>query len=233
MNNLLPKINLILTLVLTLGVSLLGYFFYQLRGQVTLLNNNTPAISKTSVPNTTTTTPPSGEDNNLSLSETNTFASKESLAVLKDYLDQSLATFSASLSKKTTTTTQTSTPSTQTSYISLGDTYTTTSTSWVDVPGSEVYIDLVNDYSQKATVTWSASLKVAHSNGQAFARLYDATNKIALINSELTTINNAAYSQVTSGNLALWRGKNLYKIQVKSLNSFETTVTGGRIKITY
>ena len=100
MNNLLPKINLILTLVLVLSVSVLGYLFYQLRGQVTLLNNNTPAISKTSAPNITTTTPPSGEDNNLSLSETNTFASKESLVELKTILINLLQPFQLLFPKK-------------------------------------------------------------------------------------------------------------------------------------
>jgi hypothetical protein len=66
-----------------------------------------------------------------------------------------------------------------------------------------------------------------------FARLYDSTNKIAVSGSELTTINNVSYQHVSSPQLALWRGRNLYKVQVKSLNGFEITYSGGKIKITY
>jgi len=117
--------------------------------------------------------------------------------------------------------------------VSLDGTASTTSTSWEDVAGSEVYIDLVNDYDKDAYVTFEANLKVEHANGQAFVRLYDDTNKIAVIGSELSTTNNADFKQVTSGSLALWRGRNLYKVQLKSLNSTKVTFSGGRVKISY
>ncbi len=120
-----------------------------------------------------------------------------------------------------------------TTYIPMGTTYTTTSTDWYTINDTAVYIDLINDYSAEATVSWEASLKVAHGNGQAYARLWDDTNKIAVNGSELTTINNSSYTLVSSGNLPFWRGRNLYKVQVKSLNSFEVTETGGKIKISY
>lgn len=128
---------------------------------------------------------------------------------------------------------QTTIPSKQTSYISLGTTYATMSKDWIDVPDSGIYIDLANDYSKSATVSWEASLKVAHSNGTSYARIYDDTNKIAVVGSELITENNSSFKQVSSGSLALWRGRNLYKVQVKSLNGFEITYSGGRIKISY
>ena len=121
----------------------------------------------------------------------------------------------------------------QTSFISLGTTASTTSTNWVDVEAAEVYIDLENDYGKDAKVSWEASLKVAHSNGQAFARLYDDTNKIVVLESEISTTNNADFEQASSSNLNFWKGRNLYKVQIKSLNSFEVTYSGGRIKISY
>jgi hypothetical protein len=121
----------------------------------------------------------------------------------------------------------------QTSFISLGTTVSTTSTSWVDVEDAEVYIDLENDYGEDAKVSWEASLKVAHSNGQAFARLYDDTNKIVVLESEISTTDNADFEQASSSNLNFWKGRNLYKVQIKSLNSFEVTYSGGRIKISY
>lgn len=120
-----------------------------------------------------------------------------------------------------------------TTYVPLGTTGSTTSTDWENIADSAVYIDLENDYAAGAVVSWEASLKVAHANGQAYARLYDDTNKIGVDFSELTTENNATFKQVTSGNLPLWKGRNLYKVQIKSLNSFEVTYSGGRIKISY
>jgi hypothetical protein len=119
----------------------------------------------------------------------------------------------------------------KTSYISMGTTYTTTSTGWYTLEDTAIYIDLINDYGSSAKVSWETLLKVAHANGQAYARLWDDTNKIAVNGSELTTINNASYLQVSSGNLPFWRGRNLYKIQIKSLNSFEITITGAKIKV--
>lgn len=120
-----------------------------------------------------------------------------------------------------------------TDFIPLGGTTTTQNTDWVDVDESAVYIDLVNDYRESATVSWEISLKVAHGNGKAFARLWDDTNKIAVDGSELSTENNVDYTQVTSGNLPFWRGRNLYKVQIKSLNGFEITYSGGKIKVSY
>lgn len=134
--------------------------------------------------------------------------------------------------KVVNTTTQTNTTP-RTSYIPMGSQTTTTSTDWVDVPDSEVYIDLKNDFGTNAYVTFEANLKVAHGNGQTYVRLYDATNKITVEGSELSTIDNADYKQVSSSKLNLWQGRNLYKVQMKSLNSFEVTYSGGKIKVAY
>lgn len=117
-----------------------------------------------------------------------------------------------------------------TSYISLDGSYATTSTTWVDVPGTEVTFD-ISAYGVSPTITWQASLKVAHGNGQAFARIYDSTHGIAVNGSEISTTNNVDYKNVSSGNLSFWSGNNTYKVQVKSLNSFEVSYTGGKIKI--
>ena len=123
--------------------------------------------------------------------------------------------------------------SVKTTYIPMGSSTIVTSTDWVDVPDSGVYIDLEKDYGKSAKVSWEASLKVAHGNGKAFARLYDDTNKIAVDYSEITTENNVNFKQLSSGNLPFWRGRNLYKVQLKSLNSFEITYGGGKIKVSY
>ncbi|MBU0569410.1 hypothetical protein KKB40_01350 [Patescibacteria group bacterium] len=137
---------------------------------------------------------------------------------------------------QSTTTTVVQAPastSTQIAYIPLGTTATTTNTDWVDVSDSAIYVDLINDYGSGAKVSWEASLKVAHGNGKAFVRLHDATNKIAVDYSEITTTDNVNFEQVSSVNLPFWRGRNLYKIQIKSLNSFEVTCSGGKLKVVY
>ena len=121
----------------------------------------------------------------------------------------------------------------KTTYISLGYTATTISMDWESVTDSAVYIDMENDFGKNAKAYLEASLKVAYGNGQAFIRLYDDTNKIAVNGSELSTTNNVDYQYVTSGALALWRGRNLYKIQLKSLNTFVVTMTGAKLRISY
>ncbi len=123
------------------------------------------------------------------------------------------------------------TKSVSTSFIPLNGTKVITNTQWETIEDSAVWIDLLNDYGSGAVVTWSTSLKVAHGNGQAYARIWDDTNKIAVDGSEISTKNNVNYETVVSGNLPLWKGKNLYKVQVKSLNGFEVTYSGGKMKV--
>ncbi len=154
----------------------------------------------------------------------------------KSEIQRAVSEAMATLSGKPQTTTKITTPvptGKKTSYISLSGPITTTSTAWVDASGVEVYVDLTNDYSKDATVSWEATLSVANSNGQAFARLFDVTHGIAVNGSEISLTNNATPTLVSSGNLSFWSGKNLYRVQLKSLNSFVVTFASGRIKIVY
>lgn len=144
-----------------------------------------------------------------------------------------IATLSAEPSEKVVEKTTVVTKSAGTTYIPMGTTGETTSTGWVDVDDSSVYIDVENDYGPDAKVSWEASLKVAHGNGQAFARLYDDTHNIGVDFSEISATNNVDFEQVSSGNLPFWKGRNLYKVQIKSLNSFKITYSGGKIKVSY
>jgi hypothetical protein len=132
----------------------------------------------------------------------------------------------------TKTNTQTSVTTPRTSYIPMGSTFVTTSQDWVSVPDSEVYIDVENDYGKNAYITFEASLKVANGNGQADIRLYDATHGISN-GSELYTQDNSDFVYIHTDKLNLWEGRNLYKVQVKSLNGFEVTVSNAKIKVTY
>ena len=154
--------------------------------------------------------------------------------VTEEKVDEKISQALSTISGETKTIIREVTPrlSKNITYISLGDAYSTISTSWVDVPGSAVYINVEVDYGSSAKVSWEASIKVAHPNGKIFARLYDDTNKIAVDYSEIVSEENN-YEQVSSGYLPFWKGRNLYKVQIKSLNSFEAFYTGGKIKIAY
>lgn len=134
-----------------------------------------------------------------------------------------------------TTTTGTATSGTTnqkvTSYVPFSGSYTTTSTDWISVPGAQAYIDLKNNYSASAYVTFEASIS-APNGGQISARLFDSTNGIAVNNSEVDSTSGTS-SLVGSGQLNLWSGNNLYSVQIKSLNSFPVTFDSARIKIVY
>jgi len=153
----------------------------------------------------------------------------------KEQINKAVASAVATISASPKTIVKTPIPNIQkqTIYIPLGGPVSTTSTQWVDVPGVEVYIDKVNDYSPGAYITWEASLTVKDSNGQAFARLQDVTHGITVNGSEISTTNNSSAQTAYSGSLSLWAGKNLYRLQLKSLNSYETTFLSGRIKVSY
>lgn len=120
----------------------------------------------------------------------------------------------------------------QTTYIPLGSTYSTTSTTWTDVPTAQIGLSTA-DYGSSPAISWEAFLKVANANGTAYVRLYDATHNIAVDASELSVSNTSTSTYVGSGNLNLWSGRNQYKVQIKSLNSLEVTYEPGRIRIVY
>lgn len=129
------------------------------------------------------------------------------------------------------TLTQPGTP--QVSFVPLGTSGSTASQDWATLDDTAVFINLADEYGEDAKVSWETSLKVAHGNGQAYARLWDDTNKIAVVGSEISTTNNQEYLTISSKDLAFWRGGNIYKVQIKSLNGFEVFYSGGKIKVRY
>ncbi len=121
----------------------------------------------------------------------------------------------------------------QVSYVPLDGSFSTINTDWVDAKGIEVSFDLAKDFTGGAKVSWEASLRVANANGTAYARLFDVTHGIAIDGSEISVTNSADYQRASSGNLNLWAGRNVYRVQLKSLNSFNIDYTGGKIRISY
>lgn len=152
--------------------------------------------------------------------------------VIADEIARAVATISAS-TKTTIISNATGIANPQTAYIPLDGTFSTTNTDWTDASGIEVSFDLSKDYAPGAKVAWEASLRVANANGTAYARLFDVTHGIAVDGSEISVTNNANYQRVSSGNLSLWAGRNVYRVQIKSLNSFNVDYTAGKIRISY
>ena len=121
----------------------------------------------------------------------------------------------------------------QVSYIPFGADYSTNSTSWVDASANEVSFDLGQDYSKGAKASWEASLRVDNANGTAYARIFDVTHGIAVDGSEISVTDNDSYQRISSGNINLWSGRNVYRVQVKSLNSSQIFYSGGKIRISF
>ncbi len=151
---------------------------------------------------------------------------------IADKVSRAVATLSAGI-KTAAPQVVTSKSNPQVSYIPLDGTFSTTATDWVDAKGVEVSFDLAKDYAPGAKVSWEASLRVANANGTAYARIFDVTHGISVAGSEIFVSNTADYQRISSGNLNLWAGRNVYRVQTKSLNSLNVDYTSGKIRISY
>lgn len=223
MNNLGNKFDLVVKLFFLVSIVLLFSGFYYLYKEVSGISSGLGGLKTEERLQPLITTKVSDQ-------EVVDFYTKEEVERL---ISRAMATISGTTTKEVIEKQTVVTEAGGTTYVPMGTTATTTSMDWVNVDDSAVYIDIENDYGKDSAVFWQASLKVAHGNGQAFARLYDDTHKIAVDGSEISTTNNASYTQVSSGNLPFWKGRNLYKVQIKSLNSFEVTYSSGKIKVNY
>lgn len=120
----------------------------------------------------------------------------------------------------------------RTTYLNLNGTFTTKNTDWVDIGGTDTPINLETEYGKDSYVDWDASINTSSSGSKVFIRLYDATHSIAVNGSDLES-NSTTSVRVSSGRLYFWRGQNIYRVQIKSLNGADATFNGGRIKIVY
>ncbi|PIY66067.1 hypothetical protein COY91_01175 [Candidatus Shapirobacteria bacterium CG_4_10_14_0_8_um_filter_39_15] len=132
---------------------------------------------------------------------------------------------------KTPTPTLTFVNSPKVFYIPLVNTGSTVLTEWTDIPGSDFYFNLT-DYSGAKSVQWEASLKSVNSPARAMVRLYDVTNKRGVDYSELQT-QSITYALLQSSAITIWRGNNLYRVQLKADNGTQADLGAGRLKIIY
>ncbi len=149
--------------------------------------------------------------------------------LIDEKISQAIATLSGKETAKETKTTTQKVNQPQVLYIPLGGGGATTSRDWADVGSAEVYLD-VNDYPNLDKAYFEGFIRIKYGNGKAFARLYDATHSIGVQGGEIETANEN-YTLVESGSLNFWQGKNLYRVQIKSLNGYEASIDSGRIKL--
>jgi hypothetical protein len=116
-------------------------------------------------------------------------------------------------------------------YITIGSSGSTSNTSWTDIAGTDFYFDLA-DYQGAKAVRFEVSLQSYLSSDPSYIRIYDVSNKRAVDGSELTT-RSSSFEYLQSGDLTIWRGNNLYRIQVKGSSGNLVNFTSPRLKIIF
>ena len=101
--------------------------------------------------------------------------------------------------------------------------------SWQDLTGTEFYFDKA-DYPGLVEVYFEANISLLNGNGRADVRLFDATHGIGVQGGEVES-NSQTAAIKTSGKLNFWSGKNLYRIQAKTLTADTTIYNYGRLRI--
>lgn len=124
----------------------------------------------------------------------------------------------------------TSTPSPSVTYLTIGSSGSTQSTSWVDIAGTEFYFNLA-DYSKVKTVRWEINVRSFLGGNPVYVRLYDVTNNRAIDNSEMLTTSSTSVI-LRSTDLTIWQGSNLYRVQAKSDSGNPAYLDSPRLKIT-
>jgi hypothetical protein len=115
-------------------------------------------------------------------------------------------------------------------YVTIPGTGSTTFNDWQDLSGTEFYFD-TNDYPGLLEIYFEANMKLFNGNGLAYVRLFDANHSIGVQGSEIST-NGQDDTVITSGQVTFWSGKNLIRVQAKSLTADTAIFNYGRLKIT-
>lgn len=105
----------------------------------------------------------------------------------------------------------------------------TSNMSWTDITATNFYFD-TKDYPGLTEVYFEAKMKLINGNGYGYVRLYDVTNGIAINGSENNT-NSQTEVWTKSQKVYFWAGKNLIRVQAKSLTADTVVYTQGRLRI--
>lgn len=114
-------------------------------------------------------------------------------------------------------------------WIPLVSSANTTNTNWTDVTPSDFYFDQ-EDYPGIKQVVFVAYLRAVDATGPVYARVYDVTNKRGVDNSEISTSSNS-YQRFETTALSIWRGNNLYRLQLKSGIGTQVILSEAKLKV--
>lgn len=114
-------------------------------------------------------------------------------------------------------------------YVPISGSGSTTSNDWISISGTDFYLDK-SDYKGLVEVSFEGNLKLFNGNGMAYMRLFDVTHGIAVQGSDAQTSSQVS-SPVNSNAINLWSGKNLYRVQLKTLTADTAVFDGGKLKI--
>lgn len=114
-------------------------------------------------------------------------------------------------------------------YVPLVASASNTKTDWTDIAPSEFYFDLAS-YLGVKTVRFTGYLRAVHATGPVYVRLYDASNLRGVDNSDFSTSSNS-FQRFESAPLSIWRGNNLYRVQLRSPTVTEAQVSEVKLKI--
>ena len=115
------------------------------------------------------------------------------------------------------------------SYLTVPGSGSSSKNDWESLSGTEFYFD-TGDYPGLADVYFEVNIKLYNGNGMAYVRLYDSTHGVGVQGGEVQT-KLQANSVVTSGRVTFWGGRNLIKVQAKSLTADTPVFNSGRLKI--
>jgi len=152
----------------------------------------------------------------------------------KNYVDQAIQAKQAPQTSPTPVTkivyqTAPKTKTRTTSYVTIPGSGSTTETAWTNVAGSEFYFNPA-DYPGLVSVYFEANMKLFNGSGLAYAQLFDVTHGIGVQGSEVST-QTGSDTVVESGQVSFWSGRNLIRVQVKSLTTESAIFNSGRLRI--
>ena len=116
-----------------------------------------------------------------------------------------------------------------TSYLPISVSGSTSSQDWAGLSGTEFYFDIAN-YPGLVSIYFEANIRLLNGNGTAYVRLFDTVHGIGVQGSQTQTTNQAS-TAVESGQVSFWSGKNLIRVQAKSLTADTAIFDGGRLRI--
>ncbi len=114
-------------------------------------------------------------------------------------------------------------------YVTVPGSGYTSANSWSDVPGTDFYFD-TKDYPGLLEVYFESTESLLNGNGVAYVRLFDVTHGIGVQGSDTQTSAQTA-GVVTSGKVNFWSGRNLIRVQAKSLTADTAVYATGRLRI--